>query len=141
MPLKIGFTGTQKGMTFDQKNNFLVTLKELNEEYHLEEFHHGDCLGADKDAHDLVEIYFPNVMIHIHPPENEYKRAFCKGGFEHQALPYLVRNHKIVDLTDMLIATPNGENETQRGGTWATVRYAKKINKDVTIIGPDGNTI
>lgn len=141
MPLKIGFTGTQKGMTFDQKNNFLVTLKELNEEYHLEEFHHGDCIGADKDAHMLVETCFPHVTIHIHPPENGYKRAFCKGGFVHQELPFLVRNHKIVDLTDVLIATPDGDAEQRRSGTWATVRYAKKINKGVTIIVPDGNTI
>jgi hypothetical protein len=141
MPLKIGFTGTKNGMTFDQKNNFLVTLDELNDEHHLEEFHHGDCIGADEDAHQIVETYFPHVMIHIHPPENGYKRAFCKGGFSHQERPFLVRNRHIVDLTDVLIATPDGDNEQQRSGTWSTIRYAKKINKDVTIIGPSGNTI
>jgi hypothetical protein len=111
MPLKIGFTGTKNGMTFDQKNNFLVTLDELNDEHHLEEFHHGDCIGADEDAHQIVETYFPHVMIHIHPPENGYKRAFCKGGFSHQERPFLVRNRHIVDLTDVLIATPDGEAE------------------------------
>ena len=141
MPLKIGFTGTQKGMTFDQKNNFLVTLKELNEDRHLEEFHHGDCIGADKDAHQLVETYFPHVMIHIHPPENGVKRAFCKGGFNHPERPYLERNKNIVDFTDILIAVPDGESEKMRSGTWSTIRYAKKLNKNTMIIIPNGKTI
>ena len=141
MPLKIGFTGTQKGMTFDQKNNFLVTLKELNEEYQIEEFHHGDCIGADADAHRLMQIYFPNVEIKKHPPKDPKKRAFCPGGFCYSEKPYILRNHMIVDSTDLMIATPDGESEELRSGTWSTIRYAKKINKDIKIIVPDGKTI
>ena len=139
MSLKIGFTGTQSGMTFDQKNNFLVTLRELNEEFHLTEFHHGDCIGADADAHKLMQIYFPHVEIRKHPPEDPKKRAFCEGGFCYTEKPYLVRNHMIVDETDMLIATPENGNEEMRSGTWATIRYAKKTDKKITIISPDGN--
>ena len=129
MPLKIGFTGTRKGMTFDQKNNFLVMMEELNDEHHLDEFHHGDCIGADKDAHQLVETYFPNIMIHIHPPNNGDKRAFCKGGFMHPESSTLERNRHIVDMTELLVATPDGSIEKLRSGTWSTVRYAKKLNK------------
>jgi hypothetical protein len=141
MPLKIGFTGTQKGMTFDQKNNFLVTMRDLNNDFHLTEFHHGDCIGSDADAHRLVQIYFPHVEIKKHPPEDPKKRAFCEGGFPYKEKPYLERNHMIVDSTDVMIATPDGESEELRSGTWATIRYAKKQNKKVSTIIPDGTVI
>lgn len=48
------------------------------------------------------------------------------------------RNHDIVDATEWLIATPKKFEEI-RSGTWATVRYAKKVKKPVTIIWPDGS--
>ena len=59
-----------------------------------------------------------------------------------QTLPpkdYLDRNHDIVDQTDLLIATPKENTEVLRSGTWATIRYAKKINKPTWIIETNGN--
>mmetsp|Transcript_30358 Transcript_30358/g.39138 ORF Transcript_30358/g.39138 Transcript_30358/m.39138 type:complete len:93 (+) Transcript_30358:152-430(+) len=38
----------------------------------------------------------------------------------------------------MLIAFPPTSIEIQRSGTWATIRYARKKNKAVMIINPDG---
>jgi hypothetical protein len=140
MPLKIGFTGTQKGMTYDQKNNFLVTMRELNNDHHIEEFHHGDCIGSDKEAHELIDTFFPNIVIHVHPPEIKDKRAFCKGDVQHKEKPYLERNHYIVQATEILIATPESNNEKKRSGTWSTIRYARKLDRNIMIIVPNGHT-
>lgn len=54
-----------------------------------------------------------------------------------EPLPYLARNCVIVDEADILLACPKGPEE-QRSGTWATVRYARKQNKRIVIVYPDG---
>jgi len=130
--LKVGFTGTKQGMTVEQKKVFWETVM-VNE---ISEFHHGDCVGADADAH---EIMVTDHDIIIHPPKNPSKRAFCKKYREiREEKEYLDRNHDIVDETDMLIACPCGHSEVIRSGTWATIRYATKRGKLVFIIYPDG---
>ena len=128
---KIGFTGTQKGMTLQQKDVFSKLLIKIN----ANELHHGDCIGADADAHDLF-----TGEIHIHPPDNSSKRAFKKG-IIYQEKSYLDRNKDIVNNCDILIATPKSETEELRSGTWSTIRYAKKIQKTIFIIYPNGQLI
>ena len=118
---KIGFTGTQKGMKGYQP--FLIRLFFKKYASEISEVHHGDCIGADKDFHDIAKEFLLKVV--LHPPKNPSKRAFCKAEVEFPKEEYLDRNHKIVDNCDMLIATPKGEEEL-RSGTWATIRYAKK---------------
>ena len=56
----------------------------------------------------------------------------------HPAKDYLVRNHDIVDVCDVLVATPGQKEEQIRSGTWATIRYARKIRKQIIIVYPDG---
>lgn len=129
--MKIGFTGTQIGMNNWQKEKF----KQLLESYKIEEFHHGQCVGADKDAHDIAQPL--SVKVIIHPPVNKSKVSECNGE-NVIMLPdkqYLDRNHDIVDACDILIATPKGKEEV-RSGTWATIRYAKKTRKSIRIIFP-----
>jgi len=46
----------------------------------------------------------------------------------------LDRNRRLVESAGMLLAVYNGE---QRGGTAATVRYARKLKRKITIITPD----
>lgn len=136
---RIGFTGTQYGMTESQ----LITLKQILDYEKLfsqitlsAEFHHGDCIGSDKQAHDIaVPLGFKTV---IHPPLNPSKRAFCNGNEIRPVKPYLERNHDIVNETFLIIATPKESQEILRSGTWATVRYAKKCSKPTIIINPDG---
>ena len=51
--IKIGFIGTQKGMTKQQQvavNNFLIEQKK---KYKITEIHHGDEIGADNDFHNI----------------------------------------------------------------------------------------
>jgi len=133
--ISIGFTGTRKGMTREQMKALLKVLQDIN----FAEAHHGDCVGADEQFHRLVRIFFPDVVIVIHPPKNPKLRAFCKGDVIMPEKDYLERNRDIVKNCDLLIACPKEFHEVLRSGTWATVRYARKAGKPIIIIFPDGN--
>lgn len=133
---RAGFTGTQDGMTAVQKERVYQLLDSM---WPIE-FHHGDCIGADAEAHLIAKGL--RIAVVIHPPTNERKRAFCKGAREtREPLPYIQRNHSIVDETDCLIATPKAPQEVQRSGTWSTIRYARKIGRVVWVINPDGTIL
>jgi hypothetical protein len=132
---KKGFTGTQKGMTASQRKAFEIIIGTPDE------FHHGDCIGADEESHELTRYFTPDTPIIGHPPTNPSKRAFCEFDQIRPKKDYLLRNHDIVDETDELIATPGGFSEELRSGTWATIRYARKTGKPVTIIYPNGSTV
>jgi len=120
-------------MTANQKKK----LKRLLERKKPTEVHHGDCVGADKEFHDIS--YGLKIPIVIHPPSKNGKRAFCTDAeCVHETKPFIDRNHDIVDACVVLFATPNSETEVLRSGTWATVRYAKKMRKRVIIIYPNG---
>jgi hypothetical protein len=98
--------------------------------------HHGDCIGADHHAHGIAREAWLSVA--IHPPANPDKRAWCIGDHTWMPKPYLDRNHDIVDATVGLIAAPGEFKEQFRSGTWATVRYARKVGKPVVLVLPDG---
>jgi len=123
--VRIGFTGTQEGMSQHQKEQFVLKMLELSPT----EFHHGDCIGADDEAHDIVREFFPNVKIIIHPPIADSKRAYKRGDEYKLPESYLVRNHNMVDAVEYLIGTPKQNAEILRSGTWATIRYARKTGK------------
>lgn len=128
--MKIGFTGTQDGMTPVQKKAVAEILALKRPAVGV----HGDCVGADKDFHDLCVAF--GIKVEIHPPDKDVKRAFCKGAEVKPPLPYLVRNHNIVDSADYMIATPKTDYEELRSGTWATIRYARKKNKRIIVLRP-----
>jgi hypothetical protein len=134
--IHIGFTGTQDGMTEKQKR----TVHRLVIELGATDLHHGDCIGSDDQA-DMIAREL-GLWLHIHPPSNPSKRAWCvvPSGLLtlYQPLPYLERNHAIVDAAAALIATPKEMTETLRSGTWATVRYARRQRKPLHIAWPDG---
>ena len=133
--MKIGFTGTQKGMSDVQKEAFFKLINK----YKPEEFHHGDCIGADSDADNIIrKLNITQIHTIIHPPNSSTKRSYCSSQFIREPKPYLERNKDIVNETDLLIACPKGIKEELRGGTWATIRYAKKVGKKIIIIYPDG---
>lgn len=127
--MRVGFTGTREGMSQQQKEQFVLKLQELNPT----EFHHGDCIGADADAHDIVREFFPNVKIVIHPPVRTTTQAFKKGDESRVPAPYITRDKDIVNETMHLIGAPLGP-EKIRSGTWTTIRHARKTNKPHTIL-------
>lgn len=132
--MHIAFTGTQRGVTPAQG----VKVFELLYTLRPTDFHHGDCIGADADAHDLAATLSNRPKIHVHPCTLHDKRANKQGDVEYAPLPPLVRNHVMVDAATHVIATPKGYNEELRSGTWATIRYARKMKRQLFVIYPDG---
>jgi hypothetical protein len=131
---RLGFTGTRRGMNTAQLASVARLFVEIAEANVL---HHGDCVGADEQAHGLATR--AGLFIEIHPPTDDAMRARCTGCVvaTHDPLPYLERNRAIVDACDLLIAAPHGPEE-QRSGTWSTVRYARKVGRPVVVVWPDG---
>lgn len=101
------------------------------------EFHFGDCVGADAQACKIA--YQKGMYIIKHPPINQSKQAFCDADEERTPKDYLQRNYDIVDESDVVLATPKEIDEQLRSGTWATIRYARRTNKKLIIIYPDGS--
>jgi len=139
--MKIGFTGTQKGMTTEQNmrlrqllwscvNHGIVAV--------APEVHHGDCIGADAEFNNIAKNMGCEIVIHPASDVAENKRAHCLCNARMQDSPALKRNHDIVNTTDMLFACPGQDHEVLRSGTWATIRYARKMGKPVYIVYPDG---
>lgn len=93
--------------------------------------HHGDCIGADAQAHDAARALGYHIV--LHPPTNPSRRAYCSADEEAPPLEYLARNKRIVESSELLIAGPSGP-ERVRSGTWSTVRYARSLHLSVIIL-------
>jgi hypothetical protein len=98
---RFGFTGTQHGMTDAQK----ATLRDFLAAG-SGEFHHGDCIGADSEAHDIADECGYSIV--LHPPTNPAKRAWrvVPNHMMKREKPYVDRNKDIVLDTIALIAAP-----------------------------------
>src|SRR4051812_43171484 len=100
----VGFTGTQVGMTTAQRNTLTDLLKSRSGC-----LHHGDCLGADAEAHEIARTL--GWRITLHPPSNRTKRAFCTADWTMPEADYLARNHFIVAYSEELVAAPKSNKE------------------------------
>jgi hypothetical protein len=155
--MKYGFTGTHHGSTQAQRVTLRALLMELREKLvavnplDRDEFHHGDCIGADDQANSIA--WLVGYHISVHPPTEDRNRAFCQAGPPPKSIStitllqkfevlepkaYMVRDKDIVNGAARLFATPAGFEEELRSGTWATIRYARKNKVPITLIWPDG---
>ena len=139
MPIT-GFTGTKDELTSQQRDVLHETLASIDS-YTL---HHGDCVGADEEAHKIA--YSLGYDIVVHPPTSDKHRAWCGQGQTGVEIlnprPYLARNKDIVLSSEILVACSGTMNELVRSGTWSTVRYARSHTLDhskIYIIFPDGS--
>lgn len=128
-----GFTGTHRGMSTQQK----MAVEKILEACPIHEFHHGDCVGADAEAHTIAKDL--NIFTIGHPPSDPKSRAWCSFDKILEPKQYLKRNMDIVKACDLIIAAPSFNVETMRSGTWATIRYARKHKRDIFIVFPDGS--
>ena len=129
--MKIGFTGSREGMSQHQKEQFVLKMCELSPK----EFHHGDCKGADAEAHDIVREFFPDVKIFVWPPTVKIMRAFKEGDVINEPMDYVHRDEKIVDSSEYLIGAPRiTDVEQKRSGSWYTIRYARRSNKPYVVL-------
>ena len=131
--MNVGFTGTQRGISperLDELRNLLAHLRERG----FDTLHHGDCVGADAQAHEAALKL--GYRIWLHPPMDDKKRAHCTDAhFTSELRTYRARNHKIVRYTAILIAAPRGSEKSQPySGTWMTVRMARKAGKEIFFI-------
>lgn len=138
----LGYTGTRKGMTQAQ----VQTVDELVDRLAPRvigssyQFLHGCAEGGDRQFHGIVAARGP---LWLYPVLDE-QRAWAKR--HRRAFDILVecadligRNHDMADKAMAFIAAPRGFVEQKRGsGTWATMRYCKKIHRICYVVWPDG---
>lgn len=130
----LGFTGTRRGMTRDQRESARVWLVSMAPEVVV----HGDCVGADAEFDAIArELGIKRIIL----PSDLYEyRARCggPGAIVFRPRAPLARNRTIVDLSDIVVAAPPGPEE-RRSGTWSTVRHALHERRPVTIVYPAGD--
>lgn len=131
----VGFTGTRQGMTALQRESFAREIQRFSPTI----FHHGCCTGADEEAHNIVRELFPECIIVGHPASGVQPRFRSDVKCDERRPPRqpLERNLVIVRESSRVIATPAGP-ETGRGGTWSTIRACRRIQREVSIILPNG---
>jgi len=129
----VAFTGTRQGLTEAQCESLRQLLKEISPRRLI----HGDCIGGDAMAHEIAEDL--GIKTVTRPCNLRGQRAFT--GAEALAEPEdpLVRNRKMVDESHALIGCPSSKQQELRSGTWATIRYAKKMDGLVWLVFPDGS--
>ena len=65
--MKVGFTGTRKGLTDKQKE----LLTEFFKNNIITELHHGDAPGSDTEAHVIFLSIYPNAKVFLYPSDLE----------------------------------------------------------------------
>jgi hypothetical protein len=129
----VGFTGTRQGMSDHQKKTLRKAMLAANMDGIENCLHHGDCKGADAEAHAIaVELGWDII---IHPPVKRIMRAYCgDGAIILPPLDYLARDEEIVRVSGFIFAAPKSDTEERRSGTWYTVRHARKLGKRVILL-------
>ena len=148
--MNVGFTGTRKGMTYEQKRSLAVLLDRYGAQHYYPnpnnlKFLHGKCLGADEEAARIAAN--KGYITVAYPSDRADWTSSYKSDIEMPIRKHPIeRNKDIVKDCDLMIACPSQKEEPRSmraGGTWFTVRFARnkaKVSKRVIIIWPNGNT-
>ena len=130
----LGFTGTRKGCTPPQ----LAALRSFLGLYRPGVLLHGGAVGADAEAHYLG--LDAGWRIEVYPAyDNEvWLLGLMPWGVVYPARPPLDRNMIIAHRGERLVACPHEAEEQKHGGTWMTVRLARRQGRLVTLILPSG---
>ncbi len=138
--IHLGFTGTRKGMTYLQRETVRTLIIHLAETYGWLTVHHGACIGADAEFHNIcMNLPHKYVMqIHQHLPRDPKLRAYLQGGLLEAPKDYDERNLDIVQASNFVIAAPLQEQPQIRGGTWQTIGFAQDAENLWRIVFPSG---
>lgn len=145
--MRLGFTGSRLRPVDVQKR----WLGQVFQDQQPTEFHHGACQGSDEFAHVLAIEWSRRCPlltdIYVHPPTDQRLMMPMDHIWSDEppwlnitmlpAKPYLDRNQDIVDLSEALVALPDGP-ERLHSGTWSTIRYARRTKTPHAICLPDG---
>lgn len=147
--MRLGFTATRT-LDHDGRLRIRAHLEALQASgAEVTEVTTGGALGGDTYIAGLARVLWPNALHRLVLPAgygNEamvtgFERGLAEGRFRGEivrtGLPPLKRNHVILDHADHLLAFPRQVTEPANprvgGGTWATVRYARKRGLPLTI--------
>jgi hypothetical protein len=121
-----------------------VGLWLMEHETGIRQLHHGACMGADVDFHNVCIDMEMIQLIHVHPSDDRFTNRLRQlKQIERVAMIWpeeapLQRDLTMVQYSDVLLATPLQDDEIVRSGTWATVRRARKLRKTVHVFRRDG---
>ncbi len=145
MTLHLGFTGTRHGMSPKQLSfvEWFVITQTPMAVFHA---HHGDCSGADEQFHAACRNTGGRAFVEVHAPIQRGLRAFCQGDQSHEPEPFMARNAAIVSASQILIAAPLQDVPQLRGGSWSTIRMARRALlggtlKELYVVGRDGQLL
>jgi hypothetical protein len=138
--MKVGYSGTRRGMTDPQKQAVRMTVWNLiGSSPRRHAVHHGDCIGGDAQFHKMCQLIGVRIVKHPANGVHAKDKANCRGAGEvRREMPPLERNKIIVLETDCMIIAPHEYEERVRSGTWATWRFAKALGRRIYLILPDG---
>lgn len=131
MTIHVGYTGTRHGMSVPQARHVGDILSSLAPAGIIA--HHGDCEGGDAEFHVECRVQHATSII-IHPgPVGDVHRAHCLADVTLPPMPHMRRNRAIVDISAIMIGAPFEDEPQDRGGTWATIRMARRALKRGTL--------
>jgi predicted Rossmann fold nucleotide-binding protein DprA/Smf involved in DNA uptake len=130
--VRIGFTGTRRGMNEIQTTNLDKLLHQ--HKFSSRWFIHGGAVGADTQAHNIAKRF--GYKIKIFPCHSTSLSLFADEMAP--VMPPLSRNRLLVLDCDLLVATPFEDEEVLRSGTWATIRFARRVKRKIILLFPSG---
>ena len=137
---QIGFTGTRHGMTPLQRAGVAAILQQVAGTGGFVA-HHGDCIGADAEFHDLCrELPQSFIVVHPGPLDHLPNQAGRVGDERRVPLPHMRRNKNIVMASTVMIAAPFELTQQEHGGTWRTIDMARTAKRPLAIVSPGGVT-
>lgn len=141
-PAIVGFTGSRRtDAIHTQRSTFERLIAAICGTVRFAEFRHGGCYGWDTIAAVHVDALKKRPRIICHPSNFTETTDMQAVKASDVVLPVrhpLSRNRDIVKASSFVVACPATNDETQRSGTWSTVRCAVKMCRPVFIVRPDG---
>lgn len=141
-PVIVGFTGSRRtDAIHTQRSTFERLIAAICGTVRFAEFRHGGCYGWDAIAAVHVDALKKRPRIICHPSNFVETTDMQAVKASDVVLPVrhpLTRNRDIVKASTFMVACPATNDETQRSGTWSTVRCAVKMYRPVFVVRPDG---
>lgn len=134
---RYAFTGPARALSHAEQALIHRTLLELPDPG---AFITGGAEGVDMAVAYEAAVLYPNAEHLVIAPDAPWSGWAPSGATLVQAPSgrttseaYMKRNDALVAECDVLVAFPNRLVETNRSGTWATVRRARAAGKDVDV--------